>query len=85
MCASYHLLSDKQLIMPIVSKYTDQQVESILNELTEVLTKHDATPDLALMCLGNMASTVLNHQVAPAMRESLAEKFAKALQSSVKI
>ncbi|MFA0086215.1 hypothetical protein BCU70_12315 [Vibrio sp. 10N.286.49.C2] len=69
--------------MPITSKYTDQQVEQILTEIAAVLDKHGAGPELSLMIAGNIATNVLNTDVAPSQREAIAEKFSKALISSV--
>ncbi|PNM60962.1 hypothetical protein AL546_021360 [Vibrio vulnificus] len=69
--------------MPITSKYTDEQVESILTEIGAVLDKHGATPELSLMIAGNIATNVLNQQVAASQRKLIAEKFAQALISSL--
>ncbi|EGQ7929912.1 YejL family protein [Vibrio vulnificus] len=69
--------------MPITSKYTDEQVESILTEIGAVLDKHSATPELSLMIAGNIATNVLNQQVAASQRKLIAEKFAQALISSL--
>ncbi|EHH2472824.1 YejL family protein [Vibrio vulnificus] len=69
--------------MPITSKYTDEQVESILTEIGAVLDKYGATPELSLMIAGNIATNVLNQQVAASQRKLIAEKFAQALISSL--
>ncbi|MCL9774601.1 MULTISPECIES: YejL family protein [Vibrio] len=69
--------------MPITSKYTDQQVEQILTEIAAVLDKHGAGAELSLMIAGNIATNVLNNDVAPSQRAAIAEKFSKALISSV--
>ena len=69
--------------MPITSKYTDEQVEKILAEVATVLEKHAASPELTLMIAGNIATNVLNQQVAASQRKVIAEKFAQALMSSL--
>ncbi|MDN3697954.1 YejL family protein [Vibrio cortegadensis] len=69
--------------MPITSKYSDQQVETILAEVAAVLEKHNATPELSLMIAGNIATNVLNQNVAASQRVAIAEKFAQALVSSL--
>ncbi len=69
--------------MPITSKYTDNQIENILTEVGAVLDKHGATPELVLMIAGNIATNVLNQEVAASQRKAIAEKFAEALLSSV--
>lgn len=69
--------------MPITSKYTDQQVEDILSEVAAVLDKHGANAELSLMIAGNIATNVLNQNVAPSQRQAIAEKFSQALISSL--
>ena len=71
--------------MPITSKYTDEQVEKILAEVGAVLEKHAASPELTLMIAGNIATNVLNQQVAASQRKVIAEKFAQALISSLEV
>ncbi|EEY38034.1 YejL family protein [Vibrio mimicus] len=69
--------------MPITSKYSDEHVESILTEIAAVLNKHNASPELTLMVVGNIATNVLNQNVAASQRKVIAEKFAQALVSSL--
>lgn len=69
--------------MPITSKYSDEKVETILTEIAAVLDKHNASPELTLMIAGNIATNVLNHNVASSQRKAIAEKFAQALTSSL--
>ncbi|MGL4829371.1 MAG: YejL family protein [Vibrio sp.] len=69
--------------MPITSKYSDEHVESILTEIAAVLNKHNASPELTLMVAGNIATNVLNQNVAASQRKMIAEKFAQALVSSL--
>ena len=69
--------------MPITSKYSDQQIESILAEVAAILEKHSASPELALMIAGNIATNVLNQEIAASQRGAIAEKFAQALVSSI--
>ena len=69
--------------MPITSKYSDDQVEIILAEVAATLDKHGATPELSLMIAGNIATNVLNQNVAASQRKAIAEKFAQALISSL--
>lgn len=71
--------------MPITSKYTDEQVEKILAEVGAVLEKHASSPELTLMIAGNIATNVLNQQVAASQRKVIAEKFAQALISSLEV
>ncbi|SON50057.1 YejL family protein [Vibrio tapetis] len=69
--------------MPITSKYSDEQVETILAEIAAVLDKHGAGTELTLMIAGNIATNVLNQNVAASQRKAIEEKFAQALTSSV--
>ncbi|WDE07979.1 DUF1414 domain-containing protein [Thalassomonas viridans] len=69
--------------MPIVSKYSNERVEKIIQELLNVLVDEGATPDLALMCLGNTITEILNNQVPEQQREAIVNNFADALKKSV--
>lgn len=69
--------------MPITSKYSDQQIETILTEIAAVFDKHDASPELVLMIAGNIATNVLNQNIPVSQRKVIAEKFAEALISSI--
>lgn len=69
--------------MPILSKYTNEEVEKIIAELLSVLEKNEASTDLALMCLGNTVSNIINNDVTPKARRKLAENFAAALAASI--
>ena len=65
--------------MPQISRYSDQQVEQLLSELTNVLESHKAPVDLSLMVLGNMVTNLINlSSVAPAQRQAIARSFAQA-------
>ncbi len=70
--------------MPIISKYSTKKIETIINEVYDVLDKHHATPELALMVVGDLATNIINSDIAPAQRKIIAEKFAQALLSTVK-
>ena len=70
--------------MPIVSKYSNERVEKIIQDLYDVLVKESATPDLALMCLGNTITEVLNNQVPEGKRAAVVDNFSSALKQSIK-
>ena len=72
----------KTIIMPIVSKYSNERVEKIIQDLLDVLVKEQATPDLALMCLGNAVTNIIA-QVPESKRAAVAENFTKALKQSI--
>ena len=53
--------------MPQISRYSDEHVEQLLNEMLNVLEKHKAPTDLSLMVLGNMVTNLINkHRTGPA-------------------
>ena len=67
------------------SKYSDGQVNAIINDMISVLETHKAPVDLSLIALGgNMASNLLTTSVPAAQREALAQAFANSLMNSVK-
>lgn len=70
--------------MPITSKYTNKKVEQIIDDVFDVLEKHDASAELALMIVGNIATNVINTDVPASQRKAIAEKFSQALLSSIK-
>jgi len=77
----YHLQISKK--MPIVSKYSNERVEKIIQELFDVLIKEEAKPDLALMCLGNAVTDIINNQVPEAHRAAMVDTFTGALKKSL--
>lgn len=71
--------------MAVNSKYTNEQVESLIMQLLTVLENSDAKADLSLMALGNAATSVINNSVSASQRKHVAASFAKALQSSIDV
>ncbi|MGB2742779.1 MAG: DUF1414 domain-containing protein [Cognaticolwellia sp.] len=69
--------------MPIVSKYSNERVEKIIKELHDVLVNESATPDLALMCLGNTLTEIINNNVPEKQREIIVNNFTSALKQSI--
>ena len=70
--------------MPIISKYSNEQIETILNEVIDVLRKNDVSVDLSLMILGNSTTHIINNNVPVNKRAEISEKFVKAFTSSIK-
>lgn len=69
--------------MPIHSRYSDEEVELLLNEIGALLDKHLASTDLALMVLGNFTSYLINHRVVDSHRQEVTQAFIQALQASI--
>ncbi|CAG20965.1 hypothetical protein C9J48_18290 [Photobacterium profundum] len=70
--------------MPITSKYTNQKIEQIISDVFDVLEKHDASAELALMVVGNIATNIINADVPASKKKEIAEQFSQALLKSTK-
>ena len=73
----------KEFSMPIQSRYSNTQIESIMQDIVDVLNKHECDRELSLMVLGNTITTVLQQQFPDHNREDVAKQFAEAMQKSV--
>lgn len=71
--------------MPIKSKYSSQKIETILDQVMEVLHNNDVSVDLSLMVLGNSITHVINSQVPTSQRKKISDKFVKALSASINL
>ena len=69
--------------MPITSKYSNKDVERILDQLVDVLEDNNATAELSLMLVGNIATNILNQNVPQSQRKAITEKFVQALLTSI--
>lgn len=66
------------------SKYSQAQVDALLNDLIITLEKHKAPVDLSLIALGNMVTNILmTNTTHEAQRKVLAEAFTDALHRSL--
>lgn len=65
------------------SKFTDEQINSILADLVAVLEKHRADVPLALVVLGNMTTHLLSSLNEP-KQQAMAQAFCDALMRSLK-
>ncbi len=70
--------------MPIVSKYTTAQIESLMQELESVLTAAQAPVDLSLLVLGNLTTHIISQQIPLTQQPLIADSFAQALKQSLK-
>jgi len=71
--------------MAVNSKYTNEQVESLIMQLLTVLENNRSKADLSLMALGNAATSVINNSVSASQRKHVAASFAKALEGSIDV
>lgn len=70
--------------MPQQSKYSGDQFNELFQDIVGSLEKHQPSPDLSLMVLGNTVTHILQNQIKPEIRDDMAEKFCQVLLSSVK-
>ncbi len=70
--------------MPIVSKYSNERIEKINQGLLNVLVSESVTPDLALMCLGNTITDILQNEIPEKQRVAIVDNFTRALKQSIK-
>jgi len=71
--------------MPIQSKYSSKQIETILDQVMDVLHDNEVSVDLSLMILGNSITHVINSQVPTSQRKAIGDKFVKALSASINL
>ena len=71
--------------MAVQSKYKNEQIETIINEVLAVLDKHQAPIDLSLMVLGNSITHIIESKIAEESREAIVEQFTNALKQSTKV
>ena len=71
--------------MPIQSKYSSKQIETILDQVMDVLHGNEVSVDLSLMILGNSITHVINSQVPTSQRKAIGDKFVKALSASINL
>ncbi|AXT40377.1 DUF1414 domain-containing protein [Alteromonas sp. BL110] len=69
--------------MPQHSRYSNDEFETLMNNVILTLEEGGANRDLSLMVLGNVITHILNTQVAPENREAMAAQFADVLKKSV--
>lgn len=70
--------------MPQTSRYSNDEFEALMNKVILTLEESGANRDLSLMVLGNVITHILNTQVKPESRETMASQFADVLKKSVK-
>ncbi|MFC0323844.1 DUF1414 domain-containing protein [Gallibacterium melopsittaci] len=65
------------------SKYSNKEIEALMNEMISTLEKHQAPVDLSLIVLGDMVSNLLLSSVKESQRLPLAKAFSEALLNSL--
>jgi hypothetical protein len=70
--------------MPIISKYSNDEINNLVEEIISTIQKQKAPVDLALIAMGNAVSNIIEDNVAEQARAEIAKSFADALVSSIK-
>lgn len=69
--------------MPIISKYSNEEINNLVEQLLDVVQNNKVSVDLALIALGNTVSNVIDDNVKPEVKQQIAKSFADALLNSV--
>lgn len=69
--------------MPIISKYSNEEINNLVEELLSVIQTQKPSVDLALIALGNAVSNVIDSNVPAKAKADIAKSFSEALLASV--
>ena len=69
--------------MPIISKYSNDEINNLVNELLNLVQNKKAPVDLALIALGNTVSNIIDGNVPEQQKKAIAQSFSDALMSSI--
>jgi len=69
--------------MPIISKYSNEEINNLVEELISVVQKKQIPVDLALIALGNTVSNIIDSNVADKLKGDIAKSFSDALLASI--
>lgn len=70
--------------MPIISKYSNDEINNLVNDLLTVVQNNKTPVDLALIALGNTVSNIIDDNVPEKQKQAIAQSFSDALLSSLK-
>lgn len=70
--------------MPIISKYSNEEINNLVDELLSVIQTQKPSVDLALIALGNAVSNVIDANVPEHAKADIAKSFADALLASIR-
>lgn len=68
--------------MPVNSRYSDEQFESIMQDVFTVLENHSAQRDLSLLVLGNVITQIFNQQKDDSRRNEMVDSFCRVLKKT---
>lgn len=69
--------------MPIVSKYSAEQQDKLLEQVLSIFEDQEIPVDLCLMTLGNAVSNVIERGYPDSKQKQVAEQFSRVLLQSV--
>ena len=69
--------------MALQSKYTNQQVEALVDTILNQLEAQQAPLDLQLMVLGDAVANLIKRRISPEQHQHIAKQFGDALSKSV--
>lgn len=69
--------------MPIISKYSNEEINNLVDELFTLIQNKKIPVDLALIALGNTVSNVIDSNVPEKQKKAIAQSFSEALLSSL--
>ena len=70
--------------MPIISKYSNDEINNLVGELIDVVQKKNVSVDLQLIALGNAVSNIIDSKVPNSRKAAIAKSFSDALLASIK-
>lgn len=70
--------------MPIISKYSNKEINNLVNEVLESIQDKELPVDVALVVLGNTVSNIIDANVSAEKKQVIAQSFADALLASMK-
>jgi len=69
--------------MALTSKYTNQQIETLVEAVLTQLESQQAPVDLQLMVLGDAVANLIKRRITPEQQQHIAKQFGDALSKSV--
>jgi len=68
--------------MPIKSRYSNEQFDTLSQAVFLSLEKNKAKGDLSIMVLGNVLASIFQNQVPANVRDDMVNQFCEALKKS---
>lgn len=74
----------KNIFMPIISKYSNDEINNLVDDILKLVQDKKVPVDLALIALGNSVSNIIDGNVPEQQKKAIANSFSEALLSSLK-